>query len=174
MNDPAQSQVADDPTILVPTARAVRPQLRPAGGAGHSQGFPQNQEAAIAFVKWFTSKQFQMARLYERGAAHADLGEDVANDASKLEAATSWMRVEGGRAAVRAGHAALVSAVAERGKPAAINRAAKGEVTVDQAMQNVADAAAEGHGAVTTVAVAGGRGGVAPPAMATQPSASSW
>ena len=60
MNDPAQSQVAGDvEAILVPTVSGKTRSY----GLLEALAVPrasQNQEAAIAFVKWFTSKEFQI------------------------------------------------------------------------------------------------------------------
>ena len=60
MNDPAQSQVAGQvEAILVPTASGTTRSY----GLLEALGVPkvsQNQEAAVAFIKWFTSKQFQI------------------------------------------------------------------------------------------------------------------
>ena len=117
MNDPAQSQVAGQvEAILVPTASGTTRSY----GLPEALGIPkvsQNQDAAIAFVKWFTSKQFQMANyangvLPTRTSALADA--ERGGQAEKRRRAGGG--VEGRRAALRAGHADLVSAILERGE----------------------------------------------------------
>ena len=117
MNDPAQSQVAGQvEAILVPTESGKTRSY----GLPEALGIPkvsQNQDAAIAFVKWFTSKQFQMENyangvLPTRTSALAEL-----NEAGKLRSGDVAGRgVQDRRAALRAGHADLVSAVLERGE----------------------------------------------------------
>jgi multiple sugar transport system substrate-binding protein len=140
MNDPAQSKVAGQvEAILVPTA----------SGKTRSYGLPealavpkvsQNQEAAIAFVKWFTTKQFQMQNysngvLPTRTSALAEL-----NSAGKLISGDALVA-----------ESKVVEPLFAQGTPTwypqfssavntAINGAAKGQITVDQAVQNIADA----------------------------------
>jgi len=140
MNDPAQSKIAGQAeAILVPTA----------SGTTRSYGLPealaiprvsQHQEEAIAFVKWFTSKKFQMQNytngvLPTRTSALADL-----NSAGKLRSGDALVA-----------ESKVVEPLFAQGTPTwypqfssavntAINGAAKGQITVDQAMQNIADA----------------------------------
>ncbi|HEY1386196.1 MAG TPA: sugar ABC transporter substrate-binding protein [Dongiaceae bacterium] len=140
MNDPAQSKVAGQvEAILVPTV----------SGKTRSYGLPealaipkvsQNQEEAIAFVKWFTTKKFQMQNytngvLPTRTSALAEL-----NSAGKLKSGD-----------VLVAESKVVEPLFAQGTPTwypqfssavntAINGVAKGQLTVDQAMQNIADA----------------------------------
>ena len=141
MNDPKQSKIAGQAVaILVPTE----------SGKTRSFGLPealaipkvsQNKEAAIAFVKWFTSKDFQKKNaangiLPTRTSALADL-----NQAGKLQSGDTIVE-----------QSKTVEALFPQGTPTwypqfssavntAINSAAKGQITVDQAMQNIAEAA---------------------------------
>jgi multiple sugar transport system substrate-binding protein len=140
MNDPAQSKVAGQvEAILVPTA----------SGKTRSYGLPealaiprvsQNQQAAIAFVKWFTTKKFQMQNytngvLPTRTSALAEL-----NSAGKLRSGDVLVE-----------ESKVVEPLFAQGTPTwypqfssavntAINGVAKGQLTVDQAVQNIADA----------------------------------
>jgi multiple sugar transport system substrate-binding protein len=140
MNDPAQSSVAGQViAIVVPTASGVTRSY----GLPEALGIPkvsQNQDAAIAFVKWFTTKQFQIANyangvLPTRTSALADL-----NGAGKLQSGDALVA-----------QSKVVEPLFAQGTPTwypqfssavntAINGVAKGQVTVDQAMQNIADA----------------------------------
>jgi multiple sugar transport system substrate-binding protein len=141
MNDPAQSQVAGQvEAILVPTA----------SGKTRSYGLPealavprasQNQEAAIAFVKWFTSKQFQMAN-YANGV--------LPTRTSALAALNEEGKLHSGQVLVD--QSKVVEPLFAQGTPTwypqfstavntAINGVAKGQITVDQAVKNIADAA---------------------------------
>ena len=140
MNDPAQSKVAGQvEAILVPTA----------SGKTRSYGLPealaiprvsQNQEAAIAFVKWFTSKKFQMQN-YSNGV--------LPTRTSALAALNSAGQLKSGDVLVE--ESKVVEPLFAQGTPTwypqfssavntAINGVAKGQITVDQAMQNIADA----------------------------------
>ncbi len=140
MNDPAQSQVAGQvEAILVPTASGTTRSY----GLPEALGIPkvsQNRDAAIAFVKWFTSKQFQMAN-YANGALPTRTSALAAlNDAGKLRSGD-----------VLVAESKVVEPLFAQGTPtwypqfssavnAAINSAAKGQITVDEAMKNIADA----------------------------------
>ncbi len=141
MNDPKQSKVAGQvEAILVPTA----------SGDTRSFGLPEalaipnvspNKEAAIAFVKWFTSKDFQKKNaangfLPTRTSALSEL-----NEAGKLISGDALVA-----------QSKTVEPLFPQGTPpwypqfssgvnTAINSAAKGQMTVDQAMQAIADAA---------------------------------
>ncbi|MGV1760183.1 ABC transporter substrate-binding protein [Rhizobium sp. A22-96] len=141
MNDPKQSKVAGQvEAILVPTA----------SGQTRSFGLPEalaipnvspNKEAAIAFVKWFTSKDFQKKNaangfLPTRTSALSEL-----NQAGKLISGDALVA-----------QSKTVEPLFPQGTPpwypqfssgvnTAINSAAKGQMTVDQAMQAIADAA---------------------------------
>ncbi|WP_267553803.1 sugar ABC transporter substrate-binding protein [Rhizobium rhizogenes] len=141
MNDPKQSKVAGQvEAILVPTA----------SGETRSFGLPEalaipnvspNKEAAIAFVKWFTSKDFQKKNaangfLPTRTSALSEL-----NEAGKLISGDALVA-----------QSKTVEPLFPQGTPpwypqfssgvnTAINSAAKGQMTVDQAMQAIADTA---------------------------------
>jgi multiple sugar transport system substrate-binding protein len=141
MNDPAQSQVAGQvEAIVVPTA----------SGTTRSYGLPealaiprasQNQEAAISFVKWFTSREFQMAN-YANGV--------LPTRTSALAALNEEGKLHSGEALVA--QSKVVEPLFAQGTPTwypqfstavntAINGVAKGQITVDQAVKNIADAA---------------------------------
>jgi multiple sugar transport system substrate-binding protein len=141
MNDPKQSKVAGQvEAILVPTA----------SGETRSFGLPEalaipnvspNKEAAIAFVKWFTSRDFQKKNaangfLPTRTSALSEL-----NDAGKLNSGD-----------VLVAQSKTVEPLFQQGTPpwypqfssgvnTAINSAAKSQMSVDQAMEAVAAAA---------------------------------
>jgi len=140
MNDPTQSSVAGQvEAIVVPTASGTTRSY----GLPEALGIPkvsQNREAAIAFVKWFTSKEFQIENyangvLPTRTSALADL-----NAAGKLQSGDALVA-----------QSKTVEPLFAQGTPTwypqfssavntAINGVAKGQVTVDQAMKNIADA----------------------------------
>lgn len=141
MNDPAQSKVAGEAqAILVPTA----------SGATRSFGLPEalsipnvstHKEAAIAFVKWFTSKEFQ-----EKNAANGILPTRT----SALSELNTSGKLNSGEALVA--QSKTVEPLFQQGTPpwypqfssgvnTAINSAAKGQMTVDEAMQAIATAA---------------------------------
>jgi multiple sugar transport system substrate-binding protein len=140
MNDPAQSKVAGQAeAILVPTASGKTRSY----GLPEALGIPkvsQNQEAAIAFVKWFTGKKFQIENytngvLPTRTSALADL-----NNVGKLRSGD-----------VLVAESKVVEPLFAQGTPTwypqfssavntAINGVAKGQLTVDQAVKNIADA----------------------------------
>ncbi|TIX90185.1 sugar ABC transporter substrate-binding protein [Rhizobium sp. P44RR-XXIV] len=141
MNDPKQSKVAGQvEAILVPTA----------SGDTRSFGLPEalaipnvspNKEAAIAFVKWFTSKDFQ-----KKNAANGFLPTRT----SALSELNQAGKLISGNALVA--QSKTVEPLFPQGTPpwypqfssgvnTAINSAAKGQMTVDQAMQAIADAA---------------------------------
>ena len=116
MNDPAQSQVAGQvEAILVPTASGDDPQLRPARGAGHSEGLAE--QGGGDRLRQMVHQQGVPDRrttvngvLPTRTSALAEL-----NEAGKLNSGDALVgAVEDRRAAVPAGHADLVSAVLER------------------------------------------------------------
>lgn len=141
MNDPKQSKVAGQAeAILVPTE----------SGETRSFGLPealaipkvsQNQEAAIAFVKWFTSREFQKKNVVNgflptRTSALAEL-----NQEGKLNSGDALVA-----------QSKTVEALFPQGTPpwypqfssgvnTAINSAAKGQLTVDQAVESIAEAA---------------------------------
>jgi multiple sugar transport system substrate-binding protein len=142
MNDPAQSQVAGQvEAILVPTA----------SGKTRSYGLPealaiprvsQNQEAALAFIKWFTTRQFQEANYKGNGV--------LPTRTSALDALNKAGTLTSGEVLVE--QSKTVEPLFAQGTPTwypefstavntAINGVAKGQITVDQAMKNIADAA---------------------------------
>lgn len=138
--DPKQSTVAGQvQAILVPTASGTTRSY----GLPEALGIPkvsQNQDAAIAFVKWFTSKQFQEAN-YANGVLPTRTSAlDALNKAGKLQSGD-----------VLVAQSKTVEPLFAQGTPTwypqfssavntAINAVAKGQITVDQAMQNIADA----------------------------------
>lgn len=141
MNDPKQSKVAGQvEAILVPTE----------SGQTRSFGLPealaipnvsQNKEAAVAFVKWFTSKEFQKKNaangfLPTRTSALAELnteGKLTSGDALVAQSKTVEPLFQQGTPPWYPQFSSAVNT--------AINSAAKEQVTVDQAMQSIADAA---------------------------------
>ncbi|WP_448785120.1 ABC transporter substrate-binding protein [Brucella intermedia] len=141
MNDPKQSKVAGQvEAILVPTE----------SGETRSFGLPEalaipkvsaNQEAAIAFVKWFTSREFQKKNV-ENGF--------LPTRTSALAELNSEGKLNSGDALVA--QSKTVEALFPQGTPlwypqfssgvnTAINSAAKGQMTVDQAVEAIAEAA---------------------------------
>ena len=140
MNDPAQSQVAGQvEAILVATESG---QTR-SYGLLEALAVPrasQNQGAAIEFVKWFTSKAWQVENygtgvLPTRTSALAEL-----NEAGKLQSGDVLVE-----------ESKYVEALFPQGTPTwypefstavntNLNSAAKGEITVDQAVANIAAA----------------------------------
>jgi multiple sugar transport system substrate-binding protein len=141
MNDPKQSKVAGHvEAILVPTE----------SGETRSFGLPEalaipkvsaNQEAAIAFVKWFTSREFQKKNI-ENGF--------LPTRTSALAELNSEGKLNSGDALVA--QSKTVEALFPQGTPpwypqfssgvnTAINSAAKGQMTVDQAVEAIAEAA---------------------------------
>jgi multiple sugar transport system substrate-binding protein len=141
MNDPKQSKVAGlVEAILVPTA----------SGETRSFGLPealaipkvsQKKEAAITFVKWFTSKDFQKKNavngfLPTRTSALSELnasGELRSGDTLVAQAKTVEPLFAQGTPPWYPQFSSAVNT--------AINSAAKGQMTVDQAMQSIAEAA---------------------------------
>lgn len=140
MNDPAQSQVAGDvEAILVATESGQTRSF----GLLEALAVPkasQNQEAAIEFVKWFTSKQFQVENygngvLPTRTSALSEL-----NEAGQLQSGDVLVE-----------ESKYVEALFPQGTPTwypefstavntAINSAAKGQMTVDEAVASIAAA----------------------------------
>jgi multiple sugar transport system substrate-binding protein len=141
MNDPKQSKVAGQvEAILVPTE----------SGQTRSFGLPealaipnvsQNKEAAVAFVKWFTSREFQ-----KKNAANGFLPTRT----SALSELNKEGKLTSGDTLVA--QSKTVEPLFQQGTPpwypqfssavnTAINSAAKDQMTVDQAMQAIADAA---------------------------------
>lgn len=141
MNDPKQSKVAGQAeAILVPTASGETRSF----GLPEALGIPKvskNQDAAIAFVKWFTSRQFQKKNI-ENGF--------LPTRTTALAELNSEGKLNSGDALVD--QSKTVEALFPQGTPpwypqfssgvnTAINSAAKGQLTVVEAMQSIADAA---------------------------------
>ncbi len=143
MNDPAQSQVSGQvEAILVATESGKTRSY----GLLEALAVPKasaNQGAAIEFVKWFTSKEWQVENygtgvLPTRTSALADL-----NTAGKLQSGDVLVE-----------ESKYVEALFPQGTPTwypefstavntNLNSAAKGEITVDQAVANIAKAVEE-------------------------------
>ena len=140
MNDPAQSQVAGQvAAILVPTASGTTRSY----GLPEALGIPrvsQNRDAALTFVKWFTTKNFQIENykngvLPTRTSALMDLnqqGKLISGDVLIAQAKTVEPLFAQGTPTWYPQFSSAVNT--------AINGAAKGQITVDQAMQNIAEA----------------------------------
>lgn len=143
MNDPKQSKVAGQAeAILVATE----------SGKTRSFGLPEalaipkvsaNREAALVFIKWFTSREHQKKNL-----ANGFLPTRT----SALSELNAEGKLNSGDALVA--QSKTVEALFPQGTPpwypqfssgvnTAINSAAKGQITIDQAVQNIADAAKE-------------------------------
>ena len=140
MNDPTQSQVAGQvAAILVPTASGTTRSY----GLPEALGIPrvsQNRDAALTFVKWFTTKNFQIEN-YKNGVLPT-------RTSALMELNQQGKLISGD---VLIAQAKTVEPLFAQGTPTwypqfssavntAINGAAKGQITVDQAMQNIAEA----------------------------------
>ncbi len=140
MNDPKQSDVAGQvEAIVVPTVSGKTRSY----GLLEALAIPkvsQHKEAALAFIKWFTSKQWQMEN-YANGF--------LPTRTSALAALNDEGKLISGNALVE--ESKYVEPLFPQGTPTwypqfssavntAINSVAKGEVTVDQAMKNIAEA----------------------------------
>ncbi|WP_182086143.1 sugar ABC transporter substrate-binding protein [Aureimonas sp. ME7] len=144
MEDPAKSKVTGQTgAILAPTASGVTRSF----GLPEALGIPvtsTKQEAALAFVKWFTGKEFQKRNLIGNGilpTRTSALGE--LNEEGKLFSGDTLVA-----------QSKTVEALFPQGTPSwypqfssgvntAINSAAKGQMSVDEAMQAIAYAAKE-------------------------------
>jgi multiple sugar transport system substrate-binding protein len=140
-SDPAQSPAVagNVQAILVPTASGTTRSY----GLLEALAVPKvspNQEAAIAFVKWFTSKEFQIEN-YANGV--------LPTRTSALDALNKAGKLQSGDALVE--ESKFVEPLFAQGTPTwypefsnavntAINAVAKGQETVDEAMKNIADA----------------------------------
>ena len=100
----------------------------------------QNQEAAVAFIKWFTSKKFQIEN-YQNGV--------LPTRTSALSDLNGSGKLHSGAALVA--QSKVVEPLFAQGTPTwypqfssavntAINAVAKGQISVDKAMQDIADA----------------------------------
>ena len=143
-SDPKQSPAVagDVEAIVVPTASGVTRSY----GLPEALGIPkvsQHQDAAIAFVKWFTTKEFQVEN-YANGV--------LPTRTSALSALNDAGTLNSGAALIA--EAKVVEPLFAQGTPTwypqfssavntAINSVAKGQETVDQAMQSIADQSAK-------------------------------
>ncbi len=140
MNDPKQSDVAGQvEAIVVPTLSGKTRSY----GLLEALAIPkvsQHKEAALEFIKWFTSKQWQMEN-YANGF--------LPTRTSALAALNEQGKLISGDALVE--ESKYVEPLFPQGTPTwypqfssavntAINSVAKGEVSVDQAMKNIAEA----------------------------------
>jgi len=140
MNDPKQSDVAGQvEAIVVPTVSGKTRSY----GLLEALAIPkvsQHKEAALEFIKWFTSKQWQMEN-YANGF--------LPTRTSALAALNQEGKLISGDALVE--ESKYVEPLFPQGTPTwypqfssavntAINSVAKGEVSVDQAMKNIAEA----------------------------------
>lgn len=142
-SDPAQAQVAGQvEAIVVPTVSGTTRSY----GLLEALAVPkasQHQEAAIEFVKWFTSKDFQIKN-YGNGVLPTRTSAlDELNKAGKLQSGDALVE-----------ESKYVEPLFSLGAPTwypefsnavntAINAVAKGQITVDVAVQNIADATAK-------------------------------
>jgi multiple sugar transport system substrate-binding protein len=143
MNDPAQAKVAGQVEAILVATESGKTR---SDGRLEALAVPrasQNQGAAIEFVKWFTSKEWQVENygtgvLPTRTSALADL-----NTAGKLQSGDVLVE-----------ESKYVEALFPQGTPTwypefstavntNLNSAAKGEITVDQAVANIAKAVEE-------------------------------
>jgi multiple sugar transport system substrate-binding protein len=143
-NDPAQSQVVGQVTaILIPTVSGKTRSF----GLPEALGIPKvspNQDAAIAFVKWMTSKKFQITNYTSNGV--------LPTRTSALSDLNGGGKLLSGDALVAQSQA--VEPLFAQGTPTwypqfssavntAINGVAKGQITIDQAVKNIAEQTAK-------------------------------
>lgn len=140
MNDPAQSSIAGDAeAILVPTVSGTTRSYGLLEGLAIPK-VAEHKEAAAEFIRWFTSKDQQIQN-YSNGV--------LPTRTSALAALNDEGKLLSGDVIVE--ESKYVEPLFQQGTPTwypqfssavntAINSAAKGEITVDQAIQNIADA----------------------------------
>jgi multiple sugar transport system substrate-binding protein len=141
MNDPAQSQVAGEvEAILVPTESGTTRSFGLPEGLGVPQA-SEHKEAAIEFIKWFTARDWQEQN-YANGVLPTRTSALAAlNDAGKL--------ISGD---VLVAQSKTVEPLFKQGTPTwypqfssavntSINSAAKGTISVDEAVASIAEAA---------------------------------
>jgi len=140
-SDPAQSPAVagNVAAILVPTASGTTRSYGLLEALGIPKASP-NQDAALAFVKWFTSKDFQIKN-YANGVLPTRTSAlDELNKAGKLQSGDALVE-----------ESKYVEPLFAQGTPTwypqfssavntAINGVAKGQMTVDDAMKSIADA----------------------------------
>ncbi|PQA75162.1 ABC transporter substrate-binding protein [Brucella oryzae] len=141
MSDPKQAKIAGQAeAILFPTESGTTRSF----GLPEALGIPKvsgNQEAAIAFVRWFTSRQYQKKN-FKNGSLPTRI--------SALDELNSEGKLNSGDALVA--QSKTVEALFPQGTPpwypqfssgvnTAINSAAKGQMTVDQAVEAIAETA---------------------------------
>lgn len=143
MNDPAQSDVAGQVEAILVTTETGKTR---SFGLLEALAVPrasQNQEAAIEFVKWFTGQEWQIKN-YATGV--------LPTRTSALSALNDEGKLYSGDALVE--ESMYVEALFPMGTPTwypefstavntNINSAAKGEITIDQALANIAAAVEE-------------------------------
>lgn len=143
MSDPKQAKIAGQAeAILFPTESGTTRSF----GLPEALGIPKvsgNQEAAIAFVRWFTSRQHQKKN-FKNGS--------LPTRTSALAELNSEGKLNSGDALVA--QSKTVEALFPQGTPpwypqfssgvnTAINSAAKGQMTVDQAVEAIAETATQ-------------------------------
>ncbi len=140
MNDPAQSSIAGDAeAILVPTVSGKTRSYGLLEGLAIPK-VAENKDAAAEFIRWFTSKDQQIEN-YKNGV--------LPTRTSALAALNDQGKLLSGDVIVE--ESKYVEPLFQQGTPTwypqfssavntAINSAAKGQISVDQAVQNIADA----------------------------------
>ncbi|WP_425545458.1 ABC transporter substrate-binding protein [Labrys sedimenti] len=139
-NDASKSKVAGKAVAaLFPTASGVTRSL----GLPEAMGIPvtsQKKEAALAFVKWMSAKEQQLKNYTEAGT--------LATRTSALEDLNKAGKLESGKVLIE--QASTAGGLFPQGTPiwypqfssavyTAINQAAKGQLSVDDALKQIAD-----------------------------------